>query len=102
MLEAADLPEAEKIAAKYHELRIKDKQELRQLVSPYLKDLSSSKDAATCPSAFIDSVASGDYLMKMSDQEIIRILMLEYLKDHIGEKVQSTAEMEIRADATSS
>lgn len=102
VLEAADLPEAEQIAAKYHELRIKDKQELRQLVSPYLKDLSSSEDAATCPSAFIDSVASGDYLMKMSDQEIIRILMLEYLKHHIGEQAQSTAEMEIRAETTSS
>lgn len=102
VLEAADLPEVEKIASKYNDLRVKDKQELRQLVSPYLEDLSSSKDAETCPSSFINSVASGDYLMKMSDQEIIRILMLEYLKHHIGEHSQNTAEMGLQADAQNS
>ena len=83
VLEAPDLPEIEEVSYKFQELRTKNEQELRRLVAPYLEFIASSDDAGSCPSSFIDSVASGKYLEQMSNEEIIRILMLNYLKNHI-------------------
>jgi len=83
VLESPDLPEIGEVAGKYQELKGKDEQELRQMIVPYLEQISSSEDSGTCPSSFISSVESGQYLEQMSSQEIIRILMLAYLKRHI-------------------
>lgn len=83
VLESPDLPEIEEVAEKYQELTGKDEQELRQMIVPYLEQISSSGDSGTCPSSFISSVESGQYLEQMSSQEIIRMLMLAYLKHHI-------------------
>lgn len=85
VLESPGLPKIEEVTSKYLELQAKDNQELRQLVVPHLQRISSSEDTGTCPSSFISSVASGKYLEEMSSQEIIRILMLKYLKNHIDE-----------------
>lgn len=89
VLESPELPEVSEVVGKYQELIAKDEQELRQMVAPYLEQILSSEDNGTCPSSFISSVESGKYLEQMSSQEIIRILMLSYLKNHIktpGEK----------------
>lgn len=85
VLEAPDLPDIEDVSYKFQELKAKDEEELRRLVSPYLELIVSSGDTGTCPSSFIDSVASGKYLEQMNSEEIIRILMLNYLKNHIDE-----------------
>jgi hypothetical protein len=83
VLESPDLPRIEKVADKYQQLKEKNDQELRRMVAPYLEKISSSEDRGTCPSSFISSVESGKYLEQMSNQELIRILMLRYLKNHI-------------------
>jgi hypothetical protein len=91
VLESPDLPEVQEIVDKYRELREKGDEELRRLVAPYLELIASVEDAGSCPSSFINSVASGDYLQQMDSEEIIRILLLEYIKTHIGEQTSKTA-----------
>lgn len=91
VLESPDLPEVAEIVDKHLELKEKDTEELRHLVTPYLELISSTEDAGTCPSSFISSVASGEYLEQMSSEEMIRILLLEYIKTQIGDRNSETA-----------
>lgn len=91
VLESPDLPEVNEIVDKYQELKNKDEEELRRLVTPYLELIGSADDAGNCPSSFISSVASGKYLQQMSSEEIIRILLLEYIKTHLGDRTAETA-----------
>lgn len=86
ILESHDLPGVQAISEKYRELTQMDDRALRQKVSPYLEALSDSKSIETCSDDFISMVKSGKYIQEMSNQEIIRILLLEYLKDQIGEQ----------------
>jgi hypothetical protein len=91
VLESPDLPEVSEIVDKHEELLQKDEGELRQLVAPYLESIGTGKDAKSCPSHFITSVTSGEYLQQMDSEEIIRILLLEYIKTHIGDRAPETA-----------
>ena len=91
VLESPDLPEISEIIDKHKELQQKDEEELRQLVAPYLESIGSAKDARSCPSHFISSITSGEYLEKMESEELIRILLLEYIKTHIGDPTSETA-----------
>ena len=91
VLESPNLPEINEIVGKYQELQQKDEEELRRLVAPYLESIGSVEDAGSCPSHFISSVASGEYLQQMESEEIIRILLLEYIKTHIGDRAPETA-----------
>ena len=98
VLESPDLPEVNEIIDKHQELQQKDEEELRQLVAPYLESISTGKDAGSCPSHFISSVTSGKYLQQMESEEIIRILLLEYIKTHIGDRAPETAADRVPAD----
>jgi hypothetical protein len=91
VLESPDLPEVSEIVDKHEELLQKDEGELRQLVAPYLESIGTGKDAKSCPSHFITSVTSGEYLQQMDSDEIIRILLLEYIKTRIGDRAPETA-----------
>lgn len=91
VLESPDLPEVNEIVDKYQELKTKDEEELRRLVAPYLNLIGSTEDAGSCPSSFISSVSSGKYLQQMSSEEIIRILLLEYIKTNLGDRTPETA-----------
>ncbi|MBT8344846.1 MAG: hypothetical protein KJO28_00980 [Desulfofustis sp.] len=91
VLESPALPEVQEIVDKHKELQRKDEEELRRLVAPYLESIGSAEDAGSCPSYMISSVASGEYLQKMENEEIIRILLLEYIKTHIDNRVPETA-----------
>jgi hypothetical protein len=91
VLESPDLPEVSEIVDKHEELLQKDEEELRQLVAPYLESIGTGKDAKSCPSHFITSVTSGEYLQQMDSDEIIRILLLEYIKTRIGDRAPETA-----------
>lgn len=86
ILESHDLPGVEEITEKYRELTQMDDRVLRQKVSPHLEALGDSKSIESCSDNFISMVKSGKYIQEMSHQEIIRILLLEYLKNHIGEQ----------------
>jgi hypothetical protein len=97
VLESPDLPEINEIVDKHEELRQKDEDELRQLVAPYLESIGNGKDAGSCPSHLISSVTSGEYLQQMESEEIIRILLLEYIKTHIGDRAPETAADRISA-----
>ncbi len=91
VLESPDLPEVQEIVDKHKELQRKDEEELRRLVAPYLESIGSAEDAGSCPSHFITSVTSGKYLQQMESEEIIRILLLEYIKTHIDNRLPDTA-----------
>ena len=91
VLESPDLPEINEIVDKHEELRQKDEEELRRLVAPYLESIGNTKEAGSCPSHLISSVNSGEYLQQMESEEIIRILLLEYIKTHIGDRSPETA-----------
>jgi hypothetical protein len=91
VMESPDLPEVQEIVDKHKELQQKDEEELRRLVAPYLESIGSTEDAGSCPSHFITSVTSGEYLQQMESEEIIRILLLEYIKTHIDNRVLETA-----------
>lgn len=85
VLESPNLPEVQKIVDKYQELLKMDERELRHMVEPYLQSLHESGDVEKCSGSFMTKVSSGEYLQQMSSQEIIRILLLEYLKTYVGE-----------------
>ncbi len=91
VLESPNLPEASILADKYQELAQMSEQELRQQVAPYLQGLKSSGDLKSCPDSFTSLVSSGEYLQQMSSQEMIRILMLDYLKEFVAASSRDSA-----------
>jgi len=83
ILESPNLPEIDEIAERYRELQTTQEQELRQLVAPYLDALMQSQQIEECSDTFVSLVSSGKYLAEMDSQEIVRILLLEYLKGNL-------------------
>lgn len=85
ILESPNLPVMQDVEARYQELLKMGDQELRLLVSPYINGLKQSDEISGCSNTFASLVSSGQYLEEMENQEIIRILLLEYLKGHLKE-----------------
>jgi hypothetical protein len=86
VMEAPDLPGAQVLADKYRELQHTSEQGLRQMVSPYLEALTSSGASGLDSSFFERLISSGKYLKQMSHEELIKVLLLEYVKGSIGKK----------------
>ncbi len=86
VLEAPGLPGASVLADKYRELSQSSKQELRQMVSPYLNTLKSSGASALQSNPFKSLLYSGEYLEQMSHEEMVKVLLLEYVKGCIGKE----------------
>lgn len=86
VLEAPGLPEAPVLADRYRELNRNNDQSLRQMVSPYLQALSQSNAPELKTDPFEDLLSSGKYLSLMSREEMIKVLMLEYVKECIGKE----------------
>ncbi len=84
ILEAPGLPEATELAKKYKELLNMSKPELQVKVSPFIETLSKSESFSECPGKLRRKVSSGEYLEKMSQNEMIRVVMLEYVKTSLG------------------
>ncbi len=84
VLEAPGLPGAQVLASKYRELLQSSKQELGQLVAPYLKALKGSGASGLQSDPFKSLLYSGEYLQQMSHEEMVKILLLEYIKGCIG------------------
>ena len=84
VLESPGLPEARVLARKYQELLLFSEQDLRQMVSPYLQALSDSSGLDVCRKLFRSMVSSGKYLQQMSHGEMVRVLLLEYVKGYVG------------------
>jgi len=86
VLEAPGLPGAEELATRYRELQQISERRLREVVSPYLQVLNSTGDEVLRANPFKKLLASGTYLQQMSREELIKVLMLEYVKERIGKK----------------
>lgn len=86
VLESPGLPEAPVLADKYQELMQSSEQGLRQMVSSYLQALSSSGESKICSNPFKSMVSSGKYLQQMSHGEMVKVLLLEYIKGYIGKE----------------
>ena len=84
VLESPGLPEARVLAGKYQELLLFSEPDLRQMVSPYLQALSDTGVLDVCSKLFRSMVSSGEYLQQMSHREMVRVLLLEYVKGYVG------------------
>lgn len=84
VLESPGLPEARVLEGKYKELLLFSEQDLRQMVAPYLQALSDTGVLDACSKIFRSMVSSGKYLQQMSHGEMVRVLLLEYIKGYVG------------------
>lgn len=87
VLETPGMPEAPILASKYKELMHYEEQKLREMVSPYLDALLSFGSSAVCSNPFKKQLVSGEYLQRMGRDEMVRILLLEYVKGFLGKEV---------------
>ena len=81
VLESSRLPEAQELAAMYRELKSGSVETLRQVVAPYL---AAIQDSETLSSPFKKMLASGQYLQNMSQQELVKVVLKEFLKQRLG------------------
>jgi hypothetical protein len=81
VLESSRLPETQELVAIYEELKSGSTEKLRQMVAPYLEAIGES---GTLASPFKNLLASGEYLRNMSQQEMVKVLLKEYLKQRLG------------------
>jgi hypothetical protein len=86
VLESSSLPEAQELAVLYRELKSGSVESLRQMVAPYLDALVRSDDSKVLASPFKKLLASGQYLQSMSHEEMVKILLKEFLKQRLGRK----------------
>lgn len=86
VLEASGLPGAPVLEDKYRELLQSSPQDLRQMVSPYIKALINSGSSGLQSNPFKSLLYSGEYLQQMSHEEMVKILLLEYVKRCIGKE----------------
>lgn len=84
VLEAPGLPGAEDVAGKYSSLMQSDEEQLRKEVSIYLQALVDAGSSSVRSNPFKKLLSSGEYLEKMSREEMVKVLMLEYVKESIG------------------
>lgn len=86
VLEAPGLPELQALASIYNTLQQSDKEELRKHVAVYLQALVLENSAGVQRKPFKKLLSSGTYLREMSHKEMVKILMLEYIKENIGKE----------------
>lgn len=86
VMEAPGLPGAQVLADKYRQLQQTSGQGLRQMVLPYLEALNSSDSSGLDSSLFKELISSGKYLQQMNHEELVKVLLLEYVKGSIGKK----------------
>lgn len=84
VLESDDLPRTEELALKYQQLLQLEESQLRLQVAAYFTKLEKTGALETCPSSFEDMVTSGEYLERIDRDEMVRILLLDYVKSRLG------------------
>lgn len=84
VLESPRLPPVTELASIYQNLLTETTDDLRLMVRPYVDSLAHQK-AGKLVSPFTELLTSGTYLHGMSEQEMIRILFLEFLKARLGQ-----------------
>jgi hypothetical protein len=86
VLEAPGLPAPRLLADKHRKLLQSSEDDLRRMVFPYLQALQDSGASKVNTNPFKKLLASGKYLEQMSRQELVKVLLLEYVKGSIGKK----------------
>lgn len=84
VLESPRLPGASELAAMYRDLKADSEDALRGMVAPYLEAIMRTGASGAASSPFKDLLASGDYLRDMTRQEMVKVLVKEYLKQRLG------------------
>ncbi len=84
VLEADRLPKTVELAGMYKELKADQPERLRELVLPYVQAIAESDDRAVKSAPFKSLLASGEYLQNMSQAEMVKVLLQEYIKKHVG------------------
>lgn len=84
VLEAPALPTAKELAARYQNLSRSSELVLRGMVEPYVLALGQNGGSDVKSSPFKGLLKSGDYLHTMSPQEMVKVLLQEYIKSCIG------------------
>ncbi|GAB1410393.1 hypothetical protein MASR1M90_15470 [Desulfovibrionales bacterium] len=84
VLESATMPGPQELATLRQTLLATDENRLREDVTPYLEAMRASGDAAVNSAPFKTLLASGEYLRTMSKQEMVKVLVHEFMKKHLG------------------
>jgi hypothetical protein len=84
VMESPGLPAPLVLENKYKELHQSSEKDLRQLVSHYLDALVSSGASGPNSNPFKSLLSSGEYLQQMDHQELVKVVLLEYVKESIG------------------
>lgn len=86
VLESPGLPDALVLENKYKGLLQWNEQDLRKMVSQYLQALNDSGASELRSNPFKKLISSGKYLEQMDKEELVKVLLLEYVKENIGKK----------------
>jgi hypothetical protein len=86
VLEAPGLPAPPLLTDRHRKLLQSSEEDLRQMVSPYLQALQDSGASKVNAKPFKKLLASGKYLEQMSREELIKVVLLEYIKESIGKE----------------
>jgi hypothetical protein len=86
VLESPGLPDALVLENKYKGLLQWSEQDLRKTVSQYLQALNNSGASELRSNPFKKLISSGKYLEQMDKEELVKVLLLEYVKENIGKK----------------
>lgn len=86
VLESPGLPDALVLENKYKSLLQWSEQDLREMVSQYLQALNNSGASELRSNPFKKLISSGKYLEQMDKEELVKVVLLEYVKENIGKK----------------
>lgn len=84
VLESAAMPGPEELATMRQTLLTTDENTLRTNVASYLEAMRESGDSAVTSAPFKNLLASGEYLRGMSTQEMVKVLLHEFMKKQLG------------------
>ena len=84
VLESPRLPRVQELAAMYHDLLADSVESLRAMVAPYLEAIAQGEGCSSLTGPFRKLLASGDYLRGMSREEMVKVVLKEFLKQRLG------------------
>ncbi|MDJ0621365.1 MAG: hypothetical protein QNJ17_00280 [Desulfocapsaceae bacterium] len=91
VLESPDLPRTYELEQKYQELQQMEESQLRLQVAAHFEKIKKSGALETCPNSFQKMVSSGEYLNKIDRDEMVRIMLLDYVKSRLGRQTSSAS-----------
>ena len=84
VLESPRLPGVEELATMHRNLLADSVDSLRAMVAPYLEAIARGEGCSSLTGPFRKLLASGDYLRGMSREEMVKVVLKEFLKQRLG------------------